>query len=663
MHVKRPLLLCLALIAGLTPLIARAGGALEPQDWYRFQDVSDLEIAPDGAAVAYLVTSYDRASDESRSALWIADWSGKSRAQLTRGESVSEPRFSPDGRYLSYLAARPAGTPTQLWILDRRSGTARQLSHCDGDISGYAWSPDARRVVVAMRAAEDPSSPKPIVVDTYQFKDKDGTYLIAQTRSHLYLLDVGRGACAAVTSDAQRSDSRPAFSPDGREIAYVSNANGTAHEAANDEILLLTAATGQTPRRLTSDWSDENQRLAFSPEGKLIAFMHGDDLKYNVGMHRLAVFEVATGRVRELSASLDRTVVSPRFSTDGHSMLFAVEDDGFQYPAQVSLDTGAVARLAGPMVVSELATAAGHTAVLASSDTAPFEVFALEAGRLRPLSAHNQALFAELSLGSVADIAFKSRDGTEIHGQIVKPPGFVPGRRYPTILWIHGGPDGQDDHSLTLESYGPQLERQLFATHGYVVLAINYRGSTGRGADFARAITADWGHKEVEDLLAGVDYVIAQGIADAARLGVGGWSYGAQLTDYLIASDARFKAAIAGAGIANQLANYGSDPWVVSENAELGPPWQNTALWLKISYPFVHADRIHTPTLFLHGDKDFNVPISGSEQMYQALRTLGVPTELVVYPGQIHYLTRPSFMVDLYTRYLEWMEQYLGAAR
>ena len=661
MHVKRPLFLSLVLVVCLPPG-AWAGRALAPQDWYRFQDVSDLQIAPDGTAVAYLVTSYDRASDESRSALWTADWTGKSRARLTRGESVSEPRFSPDGRYLSYLTARPAGTPTQLWVLDRRSGTARALSRCNGEISGYAWSPDGARVVVVMRAAEDAGSPRPIVVDTFQFKGADGSYDIGQTRSHLYLLDVGRGSCTAITRDAARSDSRPAFSPDGRQIAYVSNANGTAHEAVNDDISLLSATGAPAPRRLTSNWTDELQRLAWSPDGKLIAFMHGDDLKDDVGMHRLALVEVATGRVRELSMSLDRTVLSPRFSSDGRAMLFAVEDDGFQYPAQVSLDTGAVTRLGGPMVVSELGTAAGHTAVLASTDSAPFEVFALEAGRLRPLSAHNQPLFAELSLGSVADISFKSRDGTEIHGQIVKPPGFVAGRRYPTILWIHGGPDGQDDHSLTLESYGPQLERQLFATHGYVVLAINYRGSTGRGADFAHAITADWGHKEVEDLLAGVDYAIAQGIADPARLGVGGWSYGAQLTDYLIASDARFKAAIAGAGIANQLASYGSDPWPVWENAELGPPWQNTALWLKLSYPFVHADRIHTPTLFLHGDKDFRVPISGSEQMYQALRTLGVPTELIVYPGETHTLARPSFMVDFYTRYLAWMERYLGAA-
>jgi dipeptidyl aminopeptidase/acylaminoacyl peptidase len=323
------------------------------------------------------------------------------------------------------------------------------------------------------------------------------------------------------------------------------------------------------------------------------------------------------------------------------------------------LDTGAIERLAGPIVVHELAAAAGHTAVLASSDTEPEEAFALEGGKLRALSAHNRALFAELSLGAVEDISFRSRDGTQIHGQLVKPPDYVAGRRYPTILWIHGGPNGQDDHSLQLESYDPPLERQLFATHGYVVLAVNYRGGTGRGAKFARSILADWGHKEVEDLLAGADYAIAAGFADPARLGVGGWSYGGLLTDYVIASDPRFKAAIAGAGSGNQLSTYGSDEYVLQYNAELGPPWRDTALWLKVSYPFFHADRIRTPTLFLGGDKDFNVPIIGGEQMYESLRTLGVPAELIVYPGEYHELDRPSFLVDRYGRYLEWMGKYV----
>ncbi|MGH8133475.1 MAG: S9 family peptidase [Steroidobacteraceae bacterium] len=652
-----------ALVACLVPLAAQAGRALTPEDWYRFQAVSDLTIAPDGAAVAYLVTSYDRESDESRSALWIADWAGRQSVQLTRGESVSEPRFSPDGRYVSFLSARPAGSKTQLWTLDRRGGEPRQLTHVDGEITSYQWSPDGHRAVLVMHADEDPKAPRPLVIDAYQFKADTIGYLTAGSRSHLYLLDIESGACQAIAADPQRAQSLPAFSPDGRQIAYLSNSTAGPREAGIDEVWLVAAEAGAKARRLLSTWSPNQQRLAWSPDGNLIAFLQGDELKYNAYiMDRLAVWDAHSGRVRELTAGLDRAVLSPAFAADGGAIQFAVEDDGAQYPAQVTLATGAIERLAGPMVVHELASAAGHTAVLVSNDHSPVEVYALEQGRLRPLSAHNQALFAGLTLGSVEDIALPSRDGTQIHGQIVKPPGFVPGHRYPTILWIHGGPNGQDDHSLQLEGYGPPLERQLFATHGYLVLAINYRGSTGRGAKFARSILGDWGHKEVEDLLAGIDYAVAQGIADPARLGIGGWSYGGLLTDYVIASDPRFKAAISGAGSGNQTAMYGSDEYIVEYNAEMGTPWSNTALWLKVSYPFFHADRIHTPTLFLGCDQDFDVPVAGGEQMYQALRTLGIPTQLVVYPGEYHVLTRPSFLVDRFQRYLDWMARYLGTS-
>jgi dipeptidyl aminopeptidase/acylaminoacyl peptidase len=665
----RPSIL-VALLGCLAPLTATLAGAraIEPEDWYRFQAVSNLTIGRDGATVAYLVTRYDEATDESRSDLWMADWAGKESVQLTRGESVSNPRFSPDGRYLSFLSTRPAGSAPRVWVLDRRGGEPRPLGRCGGEITGYEWSPDARQLVLVAHAGEDAGgsearkSPRPLVLDAVQFKaDKQG-YLTAESRSHLYLLDVASGACTPLAVDPERSDSQPVFAPDGAQIAYVSNAAGEPYVPGVDDIELINATAEAKPRKLLSTWSPNHQKLEWSPDGRLIAFLQGDELKYNAYiLDRLAVADARSGKVRPLAASLDRAVVSPQFSADGGFIQFAVEDDGYQYPAQVSLASGAIERLGSAMVVTELAAAAGHTAVLAATDRAPIEVYALEGGRLRALSAHNRALFASLDLGAVEDIAFRSRDGTAVHGQLVKPPGFIPGRRYPTVLWIHGGPDGEDDHSLALEGYSPPLVRQLLATHGYVVLAVNYRGSSGRGAVFARSILADWGDKEVQDLLAGVDYAVTAGVADPARLGVGGWSYGGLLTDYLIASTTRFKAAIAGAGSSNQLSMYGSDEYVVEYNAELGPPWRNTALWLKVSYPFFHADRIRTPTLFLGGDKDFNVPVAGGEQMYEALRTLGVPAELVVYPGEYHVLTRPSFLVDRYRRYLEWMDRYVRA--
>jgi dipeptidyl aminopeptidase/acylaminoacyl peptidase len=217
---------------------------------------------------------------------------------------------------------------------------------------------------------------------------------------------------------------------------------------------------------------------------------------------------------------------------------------------------------------------------------------------------------------------------------------------------IHGGPNSQDAHSFN-------FERQFLAANGYVVLSVNYRGSSGRGAVHQKAIAADWGNKEVVDVLGAVDGLIASGVAAADRLGVGGWSYGGILTDYVIATDPRFKAAVSGAGTAFAISLYGVDQYIKQYDSEVGAPWKGLEPWIRISYPFLHADRITTPTLFLGGEKDFNVPIVGGEQMYQALRSLNIDTQLIVYPGQFHGITMPSYVRDRLERYLGWFDKYL----
>ena len=230
----------------------------------------------------------------------------------------------------------------------------------------------------------------------------------------------------------------------------------------------------------------------------------------------------AGGASRALTDKLDRAVTSFAFAADSAGIMITVEDDARAYPARIDLARDTITRegSGGAFVVSALSSSAGHTALLESNDSALAELHALEAGKLRKLTAHNDAFLSELDLGAVEDIRFKSKDGTEIHALLVKPPDYVPGRKYPTVLWIHGGPNGGDEHSLELDGY--QFEPQMFAAQGYVVLRVNYRGGSGRGIAYAKAIFADWGHKEVEDLLAGVDHLIASGIADPERLAIGG---------------------------------------------------------------------------------------------------------------------------------------------
>ena len=650
---------------------------LRVDDFYRAQDIGDPRVSPDGKWVAYTVTGVDRDADKLKTSIWMVSWDGAEKVRLTYGpESETSPRWSPDGRYLSFLSSRPGEAKgAQVWALDRRGGEARQLTNAKDEITGYEWSPDSRRLILVMKKKEEPEpdlpkgatappkQPKPIVIDRYRFKqDKEG-YLTENSRKHLFLFDNESRKISPLTAVQASEEQSPAWSPDGTKIAFASNREKDPDRVATDDIFVVDANAGATPRKLVSCYRPNRQHLVWSPDGKLIAYLQGGETKYLAyNLDALAIVSAAGGPTRLLTGKLDRGVSFPQFAEDGSSVVVLVADDRSRYPAKAWLSGDAVERLTnGKLVISAQSRAGGHTAVLSSSDFAPPEIFALEGGTLRKLTSHNDSLMAEVQLGAVEDISFRSQDGTEVHGMMVKPPSYEAGKKYPTVLWIHGGPNGQDEHSLPLKA-SAEFERQLFAASGYVALAINYRGSSGRGSNYSRSIFADWGKKEVDDLLAGVDQVVRMGVADPERLGIGGWSYGGILTDYTIATDQRFKAAISGAGSANQMSMYGIDQYVLQYDNELAPPWRSPEAWMKVSYPFFKADHIHTPTLFMGGSQDFNVPIVGGEQMYQALRTLGVPTQLIVYPGEFHGFTRPSFIIDRMNRFAAWYEKYLALA-
>ena len=666
----RMTLMTIACGAGLFAVSAAGAAkrALDASDFDRLLSVESVACSRDGAWIAYTVEGSDPDSDERKSALWMTDFQGTAGLRLTAAgqESASDPKFSPDGRYLSFLSARKAEGKSQLYLLDRRGGEAQLLEGIAGDVSEYAWSPDGSHLVISMsagaadQASDKPKTPPPIVIDRLHFKEDIEGYLTAADRQQLYLFDLASKTLTPLTTDRQADDTAPVYSSDGRQIAFFSDR--TSDRTGKLELDVVDARAGATAHKLTEFFAPNKPALRWTPDGTRLIYTTGLEPRLNAYIQdRLSVFTLADGKSRLLTERLDRALM--RISAPNDATIAAiVEDDGVELPVSVRLDTGEVQRLVtGKWSATSICGVGEHVAVVASNDSSVPEVYAVELQGLRKLTHHNDAEMAELAFGAVEDISFPSRDGTIIHGLMVKPADYRAGQAYPTILWIHGGPNGQDSHGMSADTYPLELERQWFAAHGYVVLAVNYRGSSGRGAAFAQAIAADWGHKEVADLLGAVDYAVREKIADPHRLGVGGWSYGGILTDYTIASDTRFKAAISGAGSGNQIATYGTDEYILQYNAELQPPWAATPLWLKVSYPFFHADRIKTPTLFLGGDKDFNVPIAGGEQMYAALRTLGVPAQLIVYPGQHHLLTRPSYIKDRLQRYLAWFDRYLAA--
>jgi dipeptidyl aminopeptidase/acylaminoacyl peptidase len=662
------------MLIAFTPAMASgqpAKRAITLDDLAKIKSVGDPQRSPDGKWVAYVVGSTDVEKDKRDSDLWMVSWDGAQTVRLTSGpESESSPRWSPDGRYLAFLASR--GTEdekkkgSQIWLLDRLGGEAQKLTEIDGGVSDYSWSPDSKKFVFTKSDKDPADEPEkmegwkrktapPIVTDRYHFKqDRDG--YLKRYYTHVYVFDIATKKLEQITS-GQFEDASPAWSPDGTKIAFVSKRGGPDPDRHDDSnIYVVDAKAGAEPKPLTTYSGTDTGRPSWSPDGQWIAHYQGDETKYSAyAINKVTITPAAGGAAKVLTEALDRPASGQLWwSPDGKTLTFAVDDDRVSYAARIGAAAGTLETLtAGRQTVSNLSLGAdGNLTLLAGSATRTPEVHALEGGTLRKLTKVNDDLLAQLQLATTEDFTSTSKDGTVVNGLVVKPASYTPGKKYPTLLIIHGGPNGQDEHAF-------DFDNQLFAASGYVVLNINYRGSSGRGEAFQKAIYADWGNKEVVDLLGAVDQAVASGIADPDRLGIGGWSYGGILTDYTIASDPRFKAAVSGAGSALQLTMYGTDQYITQYEEEIGLPWKTRDLWLKISYPFFQADRIKTPTLFMGGEKDFNVPIIGSEQMYQALKTQGIDTQLVVYPGQFHGLTIPSYERDKLERYLAWFDKYL----
>ncbi len=637
-------------------------------DLTAIREVSEPRISPDGEWVAYTVAAVDSAQDKKISHLWMTSWDGRESRQLTFSRDGEEnPRWSPDGRWLAFVSSRGSEDEiAQLWLLNRSGGEAERITDFKGGVEEFAWSPDSKRLALIV-ADEDPNrpkgekdkkTPKPMVIDRYQFKQDKAGYLL-NLREHLYVFDLASRKSEILTP-GNYYEAMPAWSADSSQIAFVSKRLPEFDRSSNYELFAVEARAGSPVRQLTTfagadndpDWQSAP---AWSPDGKYIAYLQGRDpnLIY-YGVHQLAIVPAEGGPARVLTASLDRNVSRPHWAPDSRSIYFLLEEDRADGIARVSVQGGTVeTMLSGRREVSDFDVGpGGRVAALVSTPDALPEVFAAEEKGFRQLTVQNRDLLLRLKLAATQEISCRSKDGTTVNGFMVLPPDFQQGRKYPAILRIHGGPVSQFTADFN-------FDWQYFAARGYVVVAANPRGSSGRGEAYSMAIYADWGNKDVEDVLAAVDYAVAQGIVDPDRLGVGGWSYGGMLTNYTIASDTRFKAATSGASISDIFAGYGTDQYVREYELELGPPWKNTDVWVKVSYPFLHADRIRTNVLFLCGSKDFNVPLLNSEQMYQALRSLGLETQLVIYPDQFHEISVPSYTRDILERYVAWYDRFL----
>ena len=663
--------LTIAALAAVPLLVqAQSKRPLQPDDIYELKTVGDPRISPDGQWVAYTVTQFDRKDDNSDTDIYMIAVGGGTPIKLTSSRKPeTSPRWSPDGRYLAFVSSRD-GQKTQVYLLDRRGGDPEPVTSSKTGVSAIAWSPDSSKIAFLASDPDpnDPSDPKdtstgsgqprprPHVITRLQFM-RDGEGYLTDVTRHIHVVDLATKKDVQVTSD-KFDDGAPVWAPDGSTIAFSANRTDAPDANDNSDIFLVTPEAGAKPRAITT-YAGSDSSPVFSPDGKSIAYLQGGEPKdiwyatNNIAIVPVATPSTSSGHAAPtiLTRGLDRNVRAPRFSPDGSKVLFLLEEGGNVHLASVPVSSGAIQRVVdGEHELSTFDIAKdGTIAYLDSRTQLPGEIFIGS----RQLTHVNDDFLSTIALGSVERYTAKSADGTPIDCFLTRPPNAT-GGKLPTILRSHGGPVSQ-------YSTGFNQEWQMLAARGFAIVSANPRGSSGYGQAFSRAIWADWGNKDFDDVMAAVDMAVAMGVADPDRLGVGGWSYGGILTDHVISKTGRFKAAIAGASEFNYLANYGTDHYQRQWEAELGLPWRNPDAWMRIS-PFYRLDKITTPTLVMGGDADMNVPIIGGEQLYQGLKRLGRDTELVVYPGETHSFRRPSFIKDRYDRYLAWYERYLKSS-
>jgi dipeptidyl aminopeptidase/acylaminoacyl peptidase len=641
------ILFCLFLVSQL-PLSGEED-VMTPEKIIGMKRIYGVQLSPDGRKVAYVLRSLDEEEHKFTTDIYVADVeTGKSIQMTYQPKNDSSPRWSPDGSKIAFFSNREKGN--QIWIISLAGGEAYQLTKLEDGASGsIRWSPDGQKIAFFTQRdlSEEEKKAK---------EEKRDEIVVDETMrlNQLAVIDVDSGVVQRLT-DGKTYVSDPSWSPDSKKIAFASRPSTDADDIFHSKIFIIKSSGG-TPERLTNTKAITEMSPQWSPDGKNIAFSAGPGYDLWADPDDVYFVPAEGGLPTNLTSQLDRSESVVRWAKDSRNIVFRFGSKTFTQIGKVDIQSKKIGILIPKeKIIPDVSISPGLDimAFVMTDPENPQDLWVSDINLKKPrLLVQSNPNIKKLSLGTTKVIQWKSFDGKTIEGVLVLPLGYKKGQRVSLIVEPHGGPMGA--RTVAFNSLW-----QMFAGAGYAVFAPNFRGSGYHGREFVRANIGDWGGGDYQDIMAGVDYLIKEGIADEEKLGVEGWSYGGFMTNWIITHTDRFKAAVSGAGLSNLESFYGTtDIQGFMEYYHKGFPWSSREIY-RSSSPLTSTFKVKTPVLILHGEEDVRVPISQSEELYYYLKKTGVTVKFVRYPGEGHGLREPQHQIDRYTRMLNWFNTHI----
>ena len=650
-------------------------------DMIRMHRIAEAQISLDGKWVAYTVSTPDLDANRSVSNIWIVETAGGAPLQLTQSGHDSSPVWSPDGKTIAFLSSRDGNS--QVYLLSMDGGEANKLTHLSTGADLVKWSPDGKTIAFTSSvypdckddecnskrdAEKEKSKVKAHVAE--QLLYRHWTHWNEGKRSHLFVMpadastaprDLTSGANYDVPPDERGGPGDINFSPDGKEICFTAVTDKLEAISTNGDLFLVPVAGGE-PKRVTISNPGFDGNPVYSPDGKYIAYHAQLTPEYESDRWRLMLYDRLGGKNENLSEAFDRSANDLAWSADSKTIYFTAENETQQPVYAIDARAGAEPK----KIIAEnynlgisLSTDGKTLAFERTSLTMPGEIFAAasDGSSVRQLTHHNDAILAALKMNAPETFWFEGAGGTRVQAMLIRPPDLDAAKKYPLLVLLHGGPQ-----TMWSNAWGYRWNPQAFSAPGYVTLMINRRGSTGYGQKFTDEITNDWGGKAYVDVMNGIDFTLAKyPFTDGKRMAAAGGSYGGYMADWIATHSGRFKAIISHAGVYDKVAMYATEELWFEEHDMKGMPWTNPESYRKWA-PATYADKLgefKTPTLVIAGERDFRVPYTQSLEFFNTLQRQGVPSKLVVFPDEGHWILKPQNSRFWYKTFLDWLATYL----